>query len=282
MTNALSPELTIVIPVYRGESFIERSLAALSGHMDRQDLRYEIIAVDDGSQDDTLARLRSIAGATVRVLSLARNRGKGAAIKRGIAAAEGKYIVTTDADIPYGPESIMHCYSALRQGATFSIGDRTLRGSYPSSYVSPVRRLLSVIYSLLFRLVIASTGLRDTQCGLKGFRSDFGKTFLSKSRINRFAFDLEMIVFAMQNGIPVDKIAVVLVKNDYSSFRILVDPFNMFWDVLRVAYGKLRGCYRVEFLESLAGKIRLDAGEAAAIAETSGRLEGPSRDRAVK
>lgn len=201
MLPALGPELSVVIPAYNTGAFIAKSLATVSSYLSRRDASFEIVVVDDGSTDDTHERLHSLATAGVRPLSVFPNQGKGAAIKHGILAAAGPFIVITDADIPYGPEAISHCHSALRRGAVLVVGDRTLPESREVSRVPAGRRFLSQAYSALLRPLVSPSGLRDTQCGLKGFQAEFAAQLVAKSRVNRFAFDVEVIVFAIQNRI---------------------------------------------------------------------------------
>lgn len=237
------PELTVILPAYNVGPFLEESLAILPSYLDGTGLPYEIIVVNDGSTDGTARCLMAVNNNRIRVFTLPSNQGKGAAIKRGIESAKGRYIVTTDADIPYGTESILRCYKALQEGALLAIGDRTLPESRNSVPIPLVRRLLSSIYSVLVKPMLYSSGLRDIQCGLKGFQSGFAKELLRYSKVDRFAFDLEFIVFAIENRIPIARLPVMLMRNKTSSMRIPVDPLNMFKDFLQIVWSKWRGYY---------------------------------------
>ncbi len=262
MRPAVGPELSVVIPAYNTGAFIESSLATVSSYLSRQDVTFEIVVVDDASTDDTLERLRTLTTHCVRPISVTRNQGKGAAIKRGILAAASPFIVTTDADIPYGPEAISRCHSELRRGAVLVVGDRRLPESREVARVSAGRRLLSQVYSSMLWPLVFPSGLRDIQCGIKGFRAEFAARFVSKSRVNRFAFDLEVIVFAIQNRVVIERMPVELVNNDMSSFRPVRDSLTMFWDVLRIARDMSKKRYRVEPRSALESPINRPASGA--------------------
>lgn len=237
-------DLTIILPAYNVGSFIIESLATLLLYMDRSALHYEIIVVDDGSKDETPRCLMAVNDNRVRVFTLSGNQGKGAAIKRGIEAARGKYIVTTDADLPYGAESVLVCFQALQEGALLAIGDRTLLESRVSLSNGLVRRMLGTVYSMLLKPMLYSSGLRDVRCGIKGFSLSFAKEFVRYSKINRFAFDIELVVFALENQISVTKLPVVFMVNNPSSVRIFADSLNMLGDLFRILWHKRRGYYR--------------------------------------
>lgn len=236
-------DLTVIIPAYNAALFIDDSLSELSSHLRRTGLRYEIIVVNDGSKDDTDRCLKTIRDRRIQVLTLPVNRGKGAAIKLGMEFARGRYIVTTDADLPYGAKAVGECYEILARGATVVIGDRTLSDSKHYIHVSLMRRLLSHIYRMLFFPLVCSCGLRDVQCGLKGFDASFGKEMLRHSSINRFAFDLELVVFAIARKRRINRMPIVLVRNAPSSLQMVLDSVYMFCDVVRIGWNVCRGYY---------------------------------------
>ncbi len=239
------PELTVILPAYDAGLFIAKSVATLSSYLDDIRLSYEILVVNDGSTDETARCLIEVEDETTRVISLPSNQGKGVAIKHGIEFAKGRCIVVTDADIPYGLESIVQCYKALREGAVLAIGDRTLPESRNSTYIPLPRRLVSSIFSVLVKLLLYDSGICDTQCGLKGFRSCFARQLLRYSRINRFAFDLEIIVFAIENRISIARLPVVLSKNGPSSVRIFADSLRGIKDFFQILWIKWQGHYRI-------------------------------------
>lgn len=187
----------MVLPAYNEGSDIERNVIEAIDTFESFDYDYEIIVVDDGSSDSTYvfagrAKLRH--PERVRVVRYDENRGKGAALLCGARYASGEYIVFLDADMELHPRQLPLFFEimALRQ-ADAVIGSKwhpASRVQYPT-----VRRVYSLGYFLLIRLLFGLP-LRDTQTGIKVFRSrllqDVGPRLLEK----RFAFDVELLAVA--------------------------------------------------------------------------------------
>ena len=239
------PVLSVILSAYNAESFIENSVTELSSYLDSAELRYEIIVVNDGSTDHTKQRLHSLISKGLVVCHMPRNQGRGAAIKRGIEVARAKYIVATDADVPYGPESVLQCYKALHTGAHLVVGDRTLSASSYTEKLTLARRLLSGIHRLMTRFVLLRSDIRDTQCGLKGFHSSFAKLVPGHCKANRWAFDLDLIAFALENRVHIDRLPIVLRNNNESTVRVFRDSIDTFLGVCGVVYKRHRGLYRL-------------------------------------
>ncbi len=143
------PALTVIVPSYNEGATIAEVLRRVLA----TGLRLEILVVDDGSTDDTAATVRRLAAAhpEIRLLSLPENRGKGAAVRRGIAEARGEYLVIQDADLEYDPQDLVRLLAVAREGADIVYGSR-IRGHNPASYSSFYwgGRLLSLITSALY------------------------------------------------------------------------------------------------------------------------------------
>jgi dolichol-phosphate mannosyltransferase len=125
----LPPQLSIVSPVYRAEGCIDELYKRLTSVLGSMNIDYEIILVDDGSPDDSAARLTGIATADPRVtaLLLSRNFGQHAAILAGLAEATGDAIVVMDCDLQDRPEDIPLLYEKLGEGFEIAIGRRGAR-----------------------------------------------------------------------------------------------------------------------------------------------------------
>jgi len=238
-------ELTVVIPAYNAGVFIGDSIVKLQASLECHSIEHEIIIVDDGSTDGTSKIISCFKDNGVRSHRCVKNSGKGAAIKQGIVLAKGRYIVATDADIPYGTDSVICCLNALRAGAPVVIGDRTLPQSKVKGPINFVRWVLSALYLGLIKVLFRLRLMNDFQCGLKGFHSNVGKELVHKSVVNRFAFDLEAIVFAFDNGMVIKRVPVVFVGNWVSTLRVIIDPLIMFRDVIRIAWKRQMNHYRL-------------------------------------
>jgi glycosyltransferase involved in cell wall biosynthesis len=220
---------------------LERELSSL-------DRPYEIIVVDDGGGDIDRARLER--RGSVRVITYPRNRGKGAAVRAGMLAADGQVRVYTDADIPYGTRPIVDIMGyILDRGFHAVIGDRTLRGS---AYVEPPlgRRALSYVASgFIGRLVTG--GFFDTQCGLKAFRGDVADELFKLVRVERFAFDVEVIYLCLKYRLDIKRIPVRLETNSTSSVRLIRDSTRGMVDLFRIKIRQSMGVYYSSKLEGL-------------------------------
>ena len=238
-------ELTVVLPCFNGGVVVADSVVRLARALDERGLRYEVIVVDDGSTDDTPERLKGMRVAQVKVLMHETNQGKGAAVKTGLRAARGWYIVMTDHDVPYGTEGVLRCYEALREGALLAAGDRTLAQSVRQGPVPAVRILGSRVYMSVVGLTLLGIPVKDTQCGLKGFQRPVVAQVVERCRMSRFAFDLELMVFAAANRIAVARVPVTFMTEKPSSVSLFIAAAGTYRDLLRVLWNRWRGAYRV-------------------------------------
>jgi len=239
--------LSLVIPSYNSGDKLYNNVKELSGYLPGIAESSEIIMVDDGSTDNSTAKCSSIPN--VSVLRLDGNSGKGAALRAGVAQSRGKYVVFTDADLPYAMGDINTVLLGLIEGFHLTVGDRTLPGSIYSP-AAHLRRLFSRLFSRLVAIYIGRD-FGDTQCGLKGFRGDIARRLFSLCQINRFAIDVEILFIATKNNLKIKHVPVHLRHHSNSSVNLLVDPFIMVRDIVMIRYNYWRGRY--------SGKVQCDA-----------------------
>lgn len=205
-------------------------------------LRVEIILVDDGSRVDQRPDPLKLHG-TARVIQLGRNRGKGYAVRKGLLAASGMCRVFTDVDLPYGIASLLGCYHAISEGkADVVYGDRSQPDSRIVSATLPSRRMGSVAFRLA---VWAIAGFRhpDTQCGVKGFRGDVVELLMPLMRIDGFAFDVEILRSARDQGLVSSPLAVHLTNGEYSTVQLMRDSPTMLRDLCAIRFRAVLGHY---------------------------------------
>lgn len=236
------PKISIVIPSYRSAVPLENNLSYLMNFIHEKGLDAEVIVVDDGSQDQ---------GATKRIaelfdcqfLSYDENRGKGGAVRFGMKHAIGEICIFTDADIPFETkaiESIIH-YIEFKEYDVV-IGDRGLKESDYFNKISSKRRFGSGFFTFIVGRFI-TTGISDTQCGLKGFRKNVAKDLFKVSRINGFTFDVELIYISLKRNYDIKKIPVSLRSQEGNSVNVFKHGFKMVLDLFVIKLNHLRGFY---------------------------------------
>ena len=257
-----APDLSVVLPSYRAAALALRSVERIRETLEKGRLTWEIIVVDDGGGDFDPEAFA--ADPAVRLLRLSRNEGKGAAVSAGMREAAGRVRIYTDADLPYDPElmPVMAAY-ILDRGFHMVIGDRTLRGSSYHLKLGLTRRALSGVFSAFVGTIVTG-GFFDTQCGLKAIRGDVADVLFRLIRIDRFAFDVELVYLALKYGADIKRVPVQLERNDTSSVRVWRDSVRGALDVLRIKYNQLTGCYSSpELAAIIAADFDAASGDAA-------------------
>jgi len=248
--------LSVVLPCYRAATLARQSAERLASALAGRIPSFEIIVVDDGAGDCAaeLASLAPVPGGIVRVLTLPANRGKGAAVAEGMKVATGAVRVFTDVDLPYGTTPVMLLETLIRtRGFHMVIGDRTFPQSRYETELPFGRRVASAVFSTITATLVTG-GFFDTQCGLKGFRGDIANALFRLQRVDRFAFDVELIYLALKYGLEIKRIPVVLESNDTSSVRLGYDSVRTFADVARIKLNQMRGNYASEQLSGLVAR----------------------------
>lgn len=236
------PDRSLVIPMHQEASRIGATLRVLAAH--RAGLGdLELVLVDDGSTDGTAEQARQAVDELdldARILRLDRNSGKGAAISAGVAAASGRVIAFTDADLAADPEAIDRCFALVEDGhADVVVTSRHL----PSSEITDRQPLARRSSSAAFRRLVRFAGLRsvsDSQCGLKAFRGDVARTLFDKLSVQRFAFDVEVLLRAEVAGYHVVEVPIRWRHVEASTLRTVRDGTRMLFDVVRLRT-ELRG-----------------------------------------
>ncbi|MEZ4360247.1 MAG: glycosyltransferase family 2 protein [Kofleriaceae bacterium] len=235
MSESIPPfvELSIIIPAYNEEHRIVPTLQALGRFVQGQPLRAEILVVDDGSRDGTVAVVEAqrplIPG--LRVVRQLPNRGKGAAVRLGMLSARGLIRMMCDADGSMPADEMTKLLDAIiSHRADIAIGSRYVDGKAATS--QPLYRRM---WSRLCNQVIQRSlvpGINDTQCGFKAFTSEAARELFGKARIDGWAFDLEILALARRRGYAIEEIGVTWVDDG----RSRVNPLADMWKVIVEAW----------------------------------------------
>lgn len=226
---------SIIVPCYNEARNLPHSATKLLTFLDQAlgDISFEVIFVCDGATDNTLSLLESIHHDKMRICAYEQNQGKGYAVRLGMMEAKGDIRLFTDCDLAYGTEAVvdMLTYLSDHPEADYCVASRKL---HPQGYegYSFMRKMVSRVYYLMIRTL---TGLKlsDSQSGLKAFRSTVAEKVFPLCTINRFAFDLEVLMMADKMGFRSSELPARVISNEGSSIS-LADPFKMFRDLLKI------------------------------------------------
>lgn len=239
------PDLSIIIPAYNEEALIPGTLDSLQTYMSARLERYEIIVVDDGSQDKTAASVQAWqqrSRADVNLLVNLSNMGKGFAIRRGVLESRGRYVIFTDADLPYELHAIDDFLKALQNGCDLAIGSRVLPGSEVKG-VPALRYAAGQVFSWMVQAVLFR-GLPDTQCGFKSFTSIAAKEIFRRLTIGGFGFDVELLFIARKLKFGIRPIAVQMIEHrQRSRVRLFIDSLKMFSNLFMIRWMDWQGKY---------------------------------------
>jgi len=244
-TLAGRPYLSVLIPSYNEEERLARSLPLILDYLEKQKIAAEVLVVDDGSTDGT-ARIaeESLGRSRGRVLRRSENRGKGEAVRRGVLAARGRWVLITDADLSTPIEEHDKLAAVVRDyDVDLAIGSRALPDSQVEVRQSSLRESMGKIFNLLVRRM---TGLpfSDTQCGFKLIDRQRALPLYERMVVDGFAADVELLFLAGRLGLTVREVPVIWRNDPRSTVSLIGAPPRMLLDVLRVRWRYRRGLYR--------------------------------------
>jgi dolichyl-phosphate beta-glucosyltransferase len=215
---------SLIFPTYNPGSLLERTWSAVIQFLQQSQEAWEVIFVCDGCTDGTAECLRDWAGETampIRVLTYGPNRGKGYALRTGLAAAQGSWRIFTDVDLAYGFDDIRQIASRLRQGADVAVASRT----HPESRVNAPVRLQGYVYRRHLQSKVFSGLVQwllpvrqtDTQAGLKGLSARAARLLVPQLHCDGFEFDCELLTACARHGLAVSEVPICVCYEHQSS-----------------------------------------------------------------
>ena len=246
-------DLTLVIPAYNEESRLPRTLIDAKKFLDNWGIDYRVLVVDDGSTDKT-AELSSEFGRRFSTISQS-NGGKGSAVRRGMLASKGRIVAFTDADLPYDLTALRSAYEEIEERRCAVVfGSRNVAGA--ECHIE--RRVLRTVASFVFRSIVTqlvSRRCNDTQCGLKVFSHRAAQLIFSRTTVNGFAFDAEVVYLTHLLQLPFRKVPVTLINEYATTISLTRNAIPMLLDVLRVRLRALGGEYRLRDADATAQDV---------------------------
>jgi dolichyl-phosphate beta-glucosyltransferase len=243
-TDRGRPYLSVVIPAYNEEDRLGASLPLIEAYIRERRIEAEILVVDDGSTDGT-AQMASafLRGGRGRVVRLPENRGKGAAVRRGVLKAAGRWVLITDADLSTPIEEHAKLAEIAREeDLDVAFGSRGLPASQVEIRQNLLRQYMGKTFNVILRRI---TGLphRDTQCGFKLVDRQRTRPLFERMLIDHFAFDVELLFLCDRFGLRVKEIPVIWRNSERTTVNILTAPPRMLLDVVKVRWHFRRGLY---------------------------------------
>lgn len=234
--------LTVVIPAYNEERRLGGTLTEVVGFLEARGDDFEILVVDDGSRDQTAAVARRFDDPRVRLLALPRNCGKGAALRHGVAASRGEWILLCDADLSTPIEDLERLEGHAGDSEVI-LGSRAQAESDIIRHQPFYRELMGKTFNSILR-ALGLVEVRDTQCGFKLLQGEAGRRLFAELTIDRFAYDVELVCRARDRGLRVVEQGVRWSDSPSSRVHPVRDSLNMLLEVLRLRWRRRGGSRR--------------------------------------
>lgn len=238
-------ELSIVIPAFNEEQRLPKTLESIQGYLKSRSLRVEVLVVDDGSTDNTakIVELSRKCFPELRLISNARNHGKGFSVRQGMLEALGKIALFTDADLSAPIEEADKLLAVLREGTyDGAIGSRAVDRRLIEIRQSVFRERAGIFFNRIVRWL---TGLpyQDTQCGFKAFHREKTRVIFEQQRTEGFGFDPEILFLAQLEGLHIAEVPVRWAHNPATKVNMFRDSLRMILDLFAIRWNAWMGRY---------------------------------------
>ncbi len=229
-------KLSVIIPAYNEAERLPATIDEASAWLTETfGENFEMIIVDDGSSDETVKRVQAMMNGRpqLKLLEQPENRGKGAAVRRGMLAATGDIRLFMDADHSTHIRESKKVLDAIEHGTDIVIASRQHPESDISVHQSWLREHMGQSFNFIMRSIVGLE-MQDTQCGFKAFTAKAAGDIFSRQQLDGFSFDVEVLFLASKLGYNIAEIPVEWINEPNSRVRIIADPLLMFADVLRI------------------------------------------------
>lgn len=248
-------EYSIVIPTYNEAANITISLTQVINFMRSYGPSFEVIVVDDGSEDSTVEKVERYVEdhSEVRLIKNP-HRGKAYVVKTGIMGVEGRYVCMADADMATPIEELKRLMVWIKDN-NFDIAIASREGIGARRKGEPFyRHLMGRVFNYWVRLLTVPN-IQDTQCGFKVFKSNVAKEIFGSLKVygeeervmNRAytgAFDVEVLYIARKKGYKVREVPVTWTYVVTKRVHPIKDSIDMAWDVLKIRLNDFKGVYK--------------------------------------
>lgn len=235
-------KLSIIIPAYNEEERLPRTLKTIHDFLEKQPYQAEVLVVENGSSDRTLAIAQESERQMKEVHALhCEQRGKGWAVMQGMQSARGRYRFICDADLSMPIEEVNRFFPPQHEDSGVVIASREAAGAKRIDEPE-YRHIIGRVFNAMVRW-IALPGLQDTQCGFKCFRADAAQKIFPRMTIKGWTFDVEALVIARRLNYAIQEVPIIWHHNPNSKVKVVRDSFIMARDLLLIRWNTLRGLY---------------------------------------
>lgn len=228
--------ISIIIAAYNEEHRIGESLLKVKDYLTGQDLDYEIIVIDDGSTDNTkkVATGYKAKIINLKIISYPINKGKGYALRQGVLVSKGEAVLLTDADLSTPIEELSYMLPLISSREyDVVIGSRGLKQSTIIKKQPWWRQDMGKIFNRIVRLLVLDD-FSDTQCGFKLFSGEVARSLFKDARIDRFAYDVEILALAKKKGFNILEMPVKWINSPDSKVNPIFDSLQMLFDLVKI------------------------------------------------
>lgn len=266
INDPASVELSVIVPAYNEEERLPMMMDEALEYLEERKKKlksftYEVIVVDDGSKDKTTQTAQSYCNKygsdKIRVLTLAKNRGKGGAIRLGMFSARGRYLLFADADGASKFSDFTKLENEMKNMKKDSSNRAVVCGSRAHLEEESIaqRSFFRTILMKGFHFVVwflCVRGIKDTQCGFKLLTREAAVLLFSNLHVERWAFDVDMLFLAQYFNIPVGEVAINWTEIEGSKMVPVFSWIQMGKDIILIRLRYFLGAWKI------TGKSKLE------------------------
>lgn len=237
------PHLSIIIPAYNEAKRLPLTLLDIKKHLEKVDFPYEIIVVDNGSKDSTVdivLRFEHLWD-ELRLIEC-KQKGKGAAVQKGMAEAKGEFRVFVDADNSVSIDQIINALRYSEEGYDVVIGSRDIKGAKRDQ---PWYRKVPGKMGNIFIQMMVLPGLQDTQCPMKIFSERAAHDIFPLIKVKHWGFDVEILALAKKMGYKIKEVPVNFI-NDINSNVKASAYLEVLGEVCKIRWWLWTNAYKIK------------------------------------
>jgi parallel beta-helix repeat protein len=239
-------KISVIVPCFNEERTIYQNIKKIFQYLEANFESFEIIAVNDGSTDETVRELKKVQDEiSLTIIDNYINEGKGKAVRDGILQSNGEIVMFLDADLAIPIEELSKFVAKINNGYDIVIASRFVPGGKVIRRVLWYRVIMEKIFRIIRTIIINNYKIKDTQCGFKVFERDAAMKIFPMMTVKRFAFDAEIIFLAEKLKYKVKELPITLQNPIKSHIRIFRDSLNMILDLINIRLNDFLKNYKV-------------------------------------